>query len=499
VRNIVIGPPGTGKTTFLLDRIEEYLEQGVSPERIAYLTFTRKAANEGLNRAVKKFSFDPDELPYFRTIHSLCYRWLNMKRADVIGKENYRELGEILGERITGGFSNDDGIIKGSTVADQMLLLENTARSKDIPLMQQWKEASPDYSWMHFSWLCRSYTEYKKSRYLIDYTDMLEKFLQTKTTPELKVLFIDEAQDLSTLQWECVKKIAANSEEVYIAGDDDQAIYKWAGADVDQFISLKGKEIQLKQSYRIPSKVHELSQQIIKRNKNRRPKEWNAKEEEGSVNYHTAVEHIDMSEGEWLLLSRNNYLLNPIEEYLKTVGVLYERNHRISVRQKLLDAIRGWEMLRKGQATSLDVVKNIYYFMSVGKAIERGKKNLKTADEESLYTLENLKMRHGLLVDSIWHEAFDRVGTQEREYLISCLRKEEKITSPRIKLSTIHAAKGGECDNVVLLTDMANSTWKELGKNPENENRTFYVAVTRTKQNLHVVLPRTHKNFTIAY
>ena len=147
----------------------------------------------------------------------------------------------------------------------------------------------------------------------------------------------------------------------------------------------------------------------------------------------------------------------------------------------------------------LDVVKNIYYFMSVNKGIERGKKNLKNADEEGMFTLDNLKKNHGLLVESIWHEAFDRGGRQEREYLISCLRKEEKVTSPRIKLSTIHAAKGGECDNVVLLTDMANSTWKELGKNPENENRTFYVAVTRTKQNLHVVLPRTHKNFTIAY
>ena len=497
--NIVIGPPGTGKTTFLLGRIEKYLDDGVSPHRIAYLTFTRKAANEGLNRAVKKFGFDPDELPYFRTIHSLCYRWLKMKKADVIGRDNYKELGEILGERITGGLSNEDGIVKGSTLADQMLMLENTARSRGISLIDQWKQASPDYSWMHFNWLCRSYEEYKKKRYLVDYTDMLERFLLSKTTPELKVLFIDEAQDLSTLQWDCVKKLAENSEEVYIAGDDDQAIYKWAGADVDQFISLKGREIQLTQSYRIPSKVHELSQEIIKRNKTRREKEWLSKDEEGSVNYHTAVEHIDMSEGEWLLLARNNYLLNPVEEYLQTVGVLYERNHRISVRQRLLDAIRGWEMLRKGQAIPLDVVKNIYYFMSVGKGIERGKKNLKTADQETMFSLSLLKKEHGLLVDSIWHEAFDRVGVQERVYLISCLRKEEKVTAPRIRLSTIHAAKGGECDNVVLLTDMANSTWRELGKNPDNENRTFYVAVTRTKQNLHVVLPRTHKHFTVAY
>jgi superfamily I DNA/RNA helicase len=137
--------------------------------------------------------------------------------------------------------------------------------------------------------------------------------------------------------------------------------------------------------------------------------------------------------------------------------------------------------------------------MSVGKGIVRGKKNLKGADEEMFFNMEFLKKNHGLLIDSIWHEAFDRVGIQEREYLISCLRKEEKVTSPRIKLSTIHAAKGGESENVVVLTDMANSTWVELGKNPDNENRTFYVAVTRTKENLHIVMPKTHKHFKIAY
>ena len=198
-------------------------------------------------------------------------------------------------------------------------------------------------------------------------------------------------------------------------------------------------------------------------------------------------------------MARNNYLLNSIEEYLKLVGVLYERNQRVSVRQKLLNAIRGWEMLRKGQAISLDTVKSIYYFMSVDKGIVRGKKNLKGAEEDMLFNIEHLKKNHGLLVDSIWHTAFDRVGIQEREYLISCLRKEEKVTSPRIKLSTIHAAKGGESENVVVLTDMANSTWVELGKNPDNENRTFYVAVTRTKENLHIVMPKTHKHFKIAY
>jgi ATP-dependent exoDNAse (exonuclease V) beta subunit len=56
---------------------------------------------------------------------------------------------------------------------------------------------------------------------------------------KFKVLFIDEAQDLSLLQWEMVRKIWGEAEKTYIAGDDDQAIFKWAGADVDHFIALK--------------------------------------------------------------------------------------------------------------------------------------------------------------------------------------------------------------------------------------------------------------------
>ena len=126
-------------------------------------------------------------------------------------------------------------------------------------------------------------------------------------------------------------------------------------------------------------------------------------------------------------------------------------------------------------------------------------KPLKTADEDLFYDMDTLKKEHGLLVDCIWHEAFDLIGVQEREYLISCLRKEEKISKPRVKLSTIHGAKGGEADNVLVLTDIANSAWVEMGRNPEGENRTFYVAVTRTRENLHIVQPMTNKYFQVAY
>ena len=71
----IYGPPGTGKTTKLLNIIEEAIADGVNPERIAFLSFTRKAAQEAIDRASLKFNLDQKHFPHFRTLHSLAFRW----------------------------------------------------------------------------------------------------------------------------------------------------------------------------------------------------------------------------------------------------------------------------------------------------------------------------------------------------------------------------------------------------------------------------------------
>jgi superfamily I DNA/RNA helicase len=67
---------------------------------------------------------------------------------------------------------------------------------------------------------------------------------------------------------------------------------------------------------------------------------------------------------------------------------------------------------------------------------------------------------------------------------------EELNKPPRITLSTIHGVKGGEQDNVVLLTDLSNNTQRNYEKNPDDENRLFYVGATRTKDHLHIIRPK---------
>ena len=133
--------------------------------------------------------------------------------------------------------------------------------------------------------------------------------------------------------------------------------------------------------------------------------------------------------------------------------------------------------------------------MKAGKGVKTGYKTLKTVRGDLQLGIQELKKDHGLLTDRIWHESFELIGNTQREYLISCLRKGEKLISSKIKLNTIHAAKGGECENVVLITDLATKTWEELYNKPDNECRAFYVGVTRTKNNLHIIKGKTRKEF----
>jgi superfamily I DNA/RNA helicase len=76
----------------------------------------------------------------------------------------------------------------------------------------------------------------------------------------------------------------------------------------------------------------------------------------------------------------------------------------------------------------------------------------------------------------------------EREYFIAARRRGETLVNkPRIKISTIHGAKGGEADNVLLMTDLAPRTFNEMQANYDNECRVFYVGVTRTRNDLHLL------------
>ena len=328
---------------------------------------------------------------------------------------------------------------------------------------------------------------------------LLLDYIEKESVNSFKVLFIDEAQDLSLIQWEMVRKLWANAEKTYIAGDDDQAIFKWAGADVDHFIALKEEVNDIKvldQSYRIPGgPIHELSQRIIGQVQNRFDKKYKPREEEGILKRYSDITQVDMSEGNWLVLSSANHFLDDAKDLCELQGWYFQFKGMNSVPLKLLLALNNWEHWRKGELLNHLEIKNIYEYL--GSNVLPGFQKGKTLHSDEKYTLQDCKDKHGLVIDKVWYESFEGLDTITENYIRNMRANGETLNkNPRIIMSTIHGAKGGEADKVLLMQDLTNAALETFSYDPDELHRLFYTGATRAKRELHVLDPR---DFNRAY
>ena len=242
MKTIILGPPGTGKTTTLLNLVDEFIQKGVRPRQIGYFSFTRKAAKEAAERAAKKFELDIDnDLENFRTLHSFAFQRLGMTREKMMSPSDYKEFGKKCNIPIkTAKYSNEDGTFNSD---NEYLTIIETARVKQMDLLEYYdsRQNILDIERNTLYLLSEELKRFKKEKGKKDFTDLIVEYTQGSFKNAFDVLFIDEAQDLSSLQWDMVRKMWNETEKTYIAGDDDQAIFKWAGADVDHFIALKSE------------------------------------------------------------------------------------------------------------------------------------------------------------------------------------------------------------------------------------------------------------------
>jgi DNA helicase II / ATP-dependent DNA helicase PcrA len=504
--DIMLGPPGTGKTTTLLNILDEELSRGTKPNRIGYVSFTQRAAIEASTRAMQRFGLEKDDLPYFQTLHSMCYRQLGIRGGQMLVGPRLTEFANTAGIHVTGRAWSHDGLINSFASGDRILFMENLARIRGVDLRTMFNSDDDEQNWDEVDRVARALHEYKKNENLVDYTDLLANFVRSGIRLNLDVLLVDEAQDLSHLQWRVVFQLADGVRRVVIAGDDDQAIYRWAGADVEQFIGLDGRVSVLGQSWRCPPEIQHVSAGVIAGVVHRRSKKWTARKGRGIVSRVVDFDEADVND-KWregaatspvLILARNLYILHDqIEPLLRERGIVYEMNGKSSIPMAALQAAEAWEQLRAGKKVGLGAVRHMYSMMNPKNAngqaqIKHGFKGLKGfGDDDTLkLSMRDMIQHGGLLVSPklIWHEALDRLPAEDMSYMLAARRRGEKLRdAPRVRLSTIHSAKGAEADHVVLMTEMAWRTAKEAEQNPDDERRVWYVGVTRARQRLTIV------------
>jgi superfamily I DNA/RNA helicase len=510
--HLILGPPGTGKTTRLIQIVKDYLDIGILPNEIGFVSFTRKAAREAQDRIPNLHKAGQTEVvfPWFRTLHSFAYHTLGLSREECFDSNDCWELGNLVGHKIVMKFTHDSNNVLGEMggIGSSMMFLEGLSRNICKSLEETWYEFGESYvTWSQLSHFQRTLVAYKKSKGIFDYTDMIQLFIDGSRDvyyPPLKILIVDEAQDLTRLQWKMVKQIAKPVDKVFVAGDDDQAIYEWSGADIQSFLELEynTKEV-LYTSYRLPKTVWEYSNTISSRIEKRYEKDWEPRiKAKGLVKYVHSIEDVPFENGTWLVLVRNRTFIERFAMHCYHLGVPYSTilDTLNPLASGEIQAIQNWEHLRKGKKIKGIHARKIYEFLPLGKGkgVARGFKLLPAIQDNELVDLEHLEKFGGLQTRAIWHEALTRIPLEDREYYIALLRRKEKLTiEPRIHISTIHSVKGGEADNVVVYPELSYKTYKGYFEKPDAEHRVFYVAVTRAKKRLYILSPQNPEFYSL--
>ena len=172
-----------------------------------------------------------------------------------------------------------------------------------------------------------------------------------------------------------------------------------------------------------------------------------------------------------------------------------------SISFAILEYIRGtiftgfpWNLIAYSFLNQLEI-KNIYEYL--GSNVTVGYQKGKTLHSDAKYTLKECQEQHGLTESDVWYKSFEGLDPMTETYIRNMRANGETLNkNPRITMSTIHGAKGGEADKVLLMQDLTNAALETFSYDPDELHRLFYTGATRAKRELHVLDP---KNFDRAY
>lgn len=339
---LVTAGAGSGKTRLLTERISYLIkEKGVSPHNILAITFTNKATNEMKERILKACPNAGDL--WISTFHSMCAKILRENISNLDGFNRFftiydtSDKDKLIKKIVTSlGLETD----KVKDYASQIDKAKNLGFNPDeyYKLIEYKSDAQN---------IRNVYAEYQaelKNNNALDFDDLLVKTLELfKTSANVlkhyqarfKYIHIDEFQDTNLVQYKIAKFLAGEHKNIFVVGDEDQCIYGWRGANIENIVNfrqdfLNVKCYKLEQNYRSTKNILNIANKLIKNNTSRIEKVlWTENEEGENPVYFTAYDEV--KEAEYVAGSIYNLINRGIEP--NQIAVLF----RMSALSRLIE------------------------------------------------------------------------------------------------------------------------------------------------------------------
>ncbi len=346
---LVLAGAGSGKTRVLTHRISWLVRaEELSPLNILAVTFTNKAAREMRGRIEELLQF-PTGSMWMGTFHGLCHRLLRMHWQEAGLPETFEIIDSEDQLRIVRRVLANLDLDEARWVPRQ--LQWNINWHKDEARRSRHVPESPDF---HQQTLLRIYTAYEETCQrlgLVDFAEILlrtlELFRNNQTIREtwqrrFRHVLVDEFQDTNTIQYQWLRLLADTSKNLFAVGDDDQSIYSWRGARVENMLSFEKdfpgtRIIRLEQNYRSSGHILAAANAVIANNAGRMGKNlWTEAGQGNPIRLYGASNEIDEA----------RFVVNTIESWVRegnrrdSVAILYRSNAQSRVFEELLLSTR---------------------------------------------------------------------------------------------------------------------------------------------------------------
>lgn len=310
---LILAGAGSGKTRVLTHRIAHMVDDlDIPPYNILAITFTNKAAKEMKDRA-KALIGERAENMWISTFHSTCVRILR-REIDKLGYKSSFTIYDSSDQKTLVKECMKTLNINDKDITEQEIMGKiGKAKDRMQDVRSFMLENESNFREKKIADAYEMYQKRLKENNALDFDDLIFKTVELfKKNPEVldfyqnkfKYIMVDEYQDTNGAQYELVKLLAAKYKNICVVGDDDQCIYQWRGADIENILSFEkdypsAKVIKLEQNYRSKGNILDAANTVIINNSHRKSKVLRTEQEGGSkIKVYRA--YADSDEGDFV-------------------------------------------------------------------------------------------------------------------------------------------------------------------------------------------------------